>query len=307
MKIQIVFLFLIVSFPLFSRNMPLLTGPVVDTASLLSTDEKKALSQKMILFRTETKSQIAVCIINTTGDLTIEDYSIKLAESWKIGRAKIDDGIIILVALKDRKMRIEVGYGLEDKVTDLAAGRIIANNMVPNFKNGKFYQGFNESIDALTTIICGKTYNSSYVSPAIPAVKDIPSSIKNSGTAVKTNYLAGLILGIGSFIFLILTMMNRKIIAIIIAAVTFFFFRYIGLQDSLSDAMKILLPGMIPYGILMGFIFILRQSSTGSYSSSSSTPHSSTTSSSSSSDDSSSSSFSGDGGSFGGGGASDSW
>ena len=118
---------------------PEATGYVNDGIGLLSAADKQYIVD--IATAMEPYSQIAVCIVGTTGGLSIEDYSIKLAEKWAVGHAGKDDGIILIVAKDDRKLRIEVGRGLEGKIPDAEAGRIINDIIVPQFKQGQFSTG----------------------------------------------------------------------------------------------------------------------------------------------------------------------
>jgi len=133
-----------------------LTGRVVDLTNTLTINEIEALSKKLENLEKEKGSQVVVLLIPTTGIETIEEYSIKVAEKWKIGRAGVDDGVILIVAKQDRKIRIEVGYGLEGAIPDVVAKRIIEEIIVPEFKKGNFYSGIDQGIDAIITLIRGE-------------------------------------------------------------------------------------------------------------------------------------------------------
>ncbi len=130
-------------------DIPLLSGRVIDQANLLQPQQKQALEQKLTTLEQSKGSQVVVLTIPTTQPETIEQYSIRVAEQWKIGRQEIDDGIIILIAKNDRKMRIEVGYGLEGAIPDAEAFRIIQDYMKPAFQQGNFYQGISQAVDAV--------------------------------------------------------------------------------------------------------------------------------------------------------------
>ena len=121
--------------------VPPLSGPVVDQTGTLSSDEIDSLAKKIRDFEARKGSQISVLIVPTTQPEEIEQYSIRVAEAWKIGRKKIDDGAILLVAKNDRKLRIEVGYGLEGALTDVTTRRIIDEIITPRFRNGDFAGG----------------------------------------------------------------------------------------------------------------------------------------------------------------------
>lgn len=136
--------------------IPALQHRVTDLTSTLSAEQQSTLEQKIAVFEREKGSQIAVLIVSTTQPEAIEQYSIRLAEAWKIGRDKEDDGVILLVAKDDHKMRIEVGYGLEGAIPDLVAKRVIAEIMAPNFRQGDFYGGISKAVDALISLIAGE-------------------------------------------------------------------------------------------------------------------------------------------------------
>jgi len=136
--------------------IPALQHRVTDLTQTLSTEQQSALEQKIAAFEQAKGSQIAVLIVSTTQPEAIEQYSIRVAEAWKIGRAKEDDGVILLVAKDDRKMRIEVGYGLEGAIPDLIAKRVITEVMAPSFKQGDFYGGISKALDALIGLIAGE-------------------------------------------------------------------------------------------------------------------------------------------------------
>ncbi|ABE64131.1 protein of unknown function DUF477 [Nitrobacter hamburgensis X14] len=136
--------------------VPPLTGHVVDQTATLSSDQKASLEQKLKAFEDRKGSQVAVLIVPTTEPETIEQYSIRVAEQWKIGRKKVDDGAILLVAKDDRKLRIEVGYGLEGALTDLTSKRIIDEEIVPKFRTGDFAGGISAGVDRMLRVIDGE-------------------------------------------------------------------------------------------------------------------------------------------------------
>jgi uncharacterized protein len=136
--------------------VPPLSGRVVDQTGTLSSGDIDALTQKLRDFETRKGSQIAVLIVPTTAPETIEQYSIRVAEAWKIGRKKIDDGAILLVAKNDRKLRIEVGYGLEGALTDVTSQRIIDEIITPKFRSGDFAGGISDGVDRIIGVIDGE-------------------------------------------------------------------------------------------------------------------------------------------------------
>lgn len=138
------------------QEIPKLWARVTDQTGTLNQGEIQNLESRLEQLETQKGSQIAVLIVSTTEPEPIEDYSIRVVEKWKLGRKGIDDGILLLVAKNDRKLRIEVGYGLEGAVTDLQSKRIIEEYIKPNFKQGDFYGGISEGIEALANLVNGE-------------------------------------------------------------------------------------------------------------------------------------------------------
>ncbi|MBM0107550.1 YgcG family protein [Steroidobacter sp. S1-65] len=136
--------------------VPPLTSPVTDLTQTLSPQEKAALESRLREFEAQKGSQIAVLIVPTTQPETIEEYSIRVADAWKIGRAAPDDGLILLVAKNDRAVRIEVGTGLEGAVPDVIANRIISQVIVPHFREGDFGGGINAALTRIMALIEGE-------------------------------------------------------------------------------------------------------------------------------------------------------
>jgi uncharacterized protein len=136
--------------------VPPLSGRVVDQTGTLSASDAAALTQRLKDLETRKGSQVAVLIVPTTQPETIEQFSIRVAEAWKIGRKKIDDGALLIVAKDDHKLRIEVGYGLEGALTDVTSRRIIDEIIVPRFKTGDFAGGISAGVDRIIRIIDGE-------------------------------------------------------------------------------------------------------------------------------------------------------
>jgi uncharacterized protein len=150
--------------------VPPLTGRVVDHTGTLSSGDIASLTQTLRDFETRKGSQVAVLIVRTIAPETIEQYSIRVAEAWKVGRKKIDDGAILVVAKDDRKLRIEVGYGLEGSLNDVTAKRIIDEIITPKFRSGDFAGGISAGIDRIIRVIDGEKL------PA-PTPQQKPSSV----------------------------------------------------------------------------------------------------------------------------------
>jgi uncharacterized protein len=138
------------------QAVPALTGHVVDTTGALNDEARAALEAKLAAFEERKGSQIAVLVVGTTAPEAIEQYSLRVAEEWGIGRAGVDDGVVLLVALDDRRMRFEVGYGLEGAVPDALARRIIAETIAPRFYEGDYAGGLDAGLDALIGLIDGE-------------------------------------------------------------------------------------------------------------------------------------------------------
>ena len=122
----------------------------------LSQDDLAPLESKLTAFEARKGSQIAVLIVPTTQPEAIEQYSIRVVDQWKVGRKKVDDGALLLVAKNDRALRIEVGYGLEGPLTDAIAKRIIEDVITPQFRRGNFYGGIDAGVDAMIKVIDGE-------------------------------------------------------------------------------------------------------------------------------------------------------
>ncbi|MDN5000898.1 TPM domain-containing protein [Bradyrhizobium sp. GCM10027634] len=266
--------------------VPQLTGRVVDRTGTLSSSDIAALSQKLSDFETRKGSQIAVLIVPTTDPETIEQFSIRVAEAWKIGRKKIDDGAILVVAKNDRHLRIEVGYGLEGALTDVTSRRIIDEVITPKFREGDFAGGISAGIDRMMRVVDGEPL-------PVPSRSVNFANLDDVGPAVPFVLFASLV--VGGFL---RALLGRLLGSVATGSV-------IGLLALLilgSGALA-LLAGII--GFVLSFIADLFPASTGpsrggSWSGGSSSGGWS-------SGSSSSGGFGGGGGSFGGGGASGSW
>ncbi len=136
--------------------VPALKARVTDLTGTLSAGQVGALEQRLAAFEAKKGSQIAVLMLPTTQPESIEQYSIRVAEAWKIGRKGTDDGLILVVAKDDRRLRIEVGYGLEGAIPDATAKRVISEIITPRFKAGDFYGGVSAGLDRLIQLVEGE-------------------------------------------------------------------------------------------------------------------------------------------------------
>jgi uncharacterized protein len=137
-------------------KIPVLKSQVTDLTGTLTPSQITSLEQKLAAFEAQKGSQIAILIVSTTQPEAIEQYSLRVVEKWQLGRKKIDDGVLLLVAKDDRRLRFEVGYGLEGAVNDLTAKRIISEIITPFFRQGQFYEGINAGIDRLMSVVNGE-------------------------------------------------------------------------------------------------------------------------------------------------------
>ena len=129
---------------------------VTDQAGILSESERQALEQKLVALDDSSSNQIAVVLIKTLNDRPIEEYATKLFREWGIGNKKTNNGVLLLVAVDDRKVKIEVGYGLEGAIPDITASAIIRNEIGPAFKQQNYYQGLDKAVDALAKAAVGE-------------------------------------------------------------------------------------------------------------------------------------------------------
>jgi uncharacterized protein len=137
-------------------DVPYLTGRVVDAAEVLSPAARERAAAVSKAHEERTTDQVVVLTVPTLGGESVEDYARRVFEAWKLGRKDRDNGVLILVAPADRRMRIEVGYGLEGTLTDAAAGRIVRNRMTPRFKEGDFDGGVLAGVEAVVAALEGR-------------------------------------------------------------------------------------------------------------------------------------------------------
>ncbi|MGO4660078.1 YgcG family protein [Ensifer sp. 2YAB10] len=122
----------------------------------LTREQQASLDQTLQTFEAKKGTQVAILIVPTTQSETIEQYSLRVVEQWKLGRKRVDDGALLIIAKDDRTLRIEVGYGLEGVLTDATSKRIISEDIVPRFKQGDFYGGVSAGVDRMLGVIGGE-------------------------------------------------------------------------------------------------------------------------------------------------------
>jgi uncharacterized protein len=274
--------------------VPPLSGRVVDQTRTLSSGDIAALTQTLRDFEARKGSQVAVLIVPTTTPETIEQFSIRVAEAWKVGRKKVDDGAILVVAKDDRKLRIEVGYGLEGVLNDVTAKRIIDEVITPKFRSGDFAGGISAGVDRIIRVIDGE----SLPAPA-PRQKPSPVSLEhfdplNPFLIIPVLLFGGLMrsalgrligsVAAGGLVTLLAWYFVGSLLAAVLAGVIASIF--VMFSDSITSP--------APRGRGRGGGWVASGSSGGSWSGGGSS-------------DGDSGGFSGGGGSFGGGGASGSW
>jgi uncharacterized protein len=152
--ISTIFLFALSA--LFALEVPRLTGRVNDYAGMLSANTESQLTETLRQLEQTDSTQIAVLTIPTLQGENLEAFSIRITEKWQVGRKGFDNGAILLIAKKERKIRIEVGYGLEGSLTDLVSGQIIRNVIVPQFRAGNIDQGVMDGVQALIKVVRGE-------------------------------------------------------------------------------------------------------------------------------------------------------
>lgn len=256
--------------------VPTLTSAVTDLTDTLSAADRNSLETALRDFSKQKGSQVAVLIVPTTQPETIEQFSIRAAETWKLGRDKIDDGVLLLVAKNDRKVRIEVGYGLEGAIPDAIGKRIVEETILPKFKSGDFAGGIRDGVQVIIKLIDGEQ---------LPQPR---TSNRNPETDPVFLFFMTMVIG-GGIGQILSTQLGKKAAGIVVGVLAALILA-IALWWLLAVAFAVVLSLLVIYGKTNGHG---SSWSTGSSSSGSSS--------------SSGGSFSGGGGSFGGGGASGSW
>ena len=164
--------------------VPPLTARVTDLTQTLSGTETQALEAKLADWEARTSNQLAVLLVPTTQPEPIEAYTLRVAENWKIGRKGRDNGALFLIAKNDRKMRIEVGYGLEGVLPDVTANRIIRENVAPAFREGRFAAGIDAGVDRIIAAVGDGKSSSASQSPS--SLDEIAAKARRTGLDFET-------------------------------------------------------------------------------------------------------------------------
>ncbi len=180
----------------WALDVPPLTGPVVDLAQALPRDAAGSLANELHAHEAKTTNQVAVLILPSLEGELLEEYSHRVATTWKLGQKGTDNGVLLIVAIKDRKVRIEVGYGLEGALTDLRAARIIRDEIVPRLRAGDLPGGISAGVHAILGTIDG-----TYVAPETPPIRvrtnSEPTALHSIVIGIIVGTLAGIVLSHG--------------------------------------------------------------------------------------------------------------
>ncbi len=139
----------------FAAELPALTGRVVDAANVIDPATREQITQKLAAFETKSSDQVVVVTVPSLDGEEIEPYSNRLYRAWALGQKQENNGVLLVVAPNDRKVRIEVGYGLEGTLTDLLSKLIIENAIIPGFRSGDFSGGISRGVDGILTVLSG--------------------------------------------------------------------------------------------------------------------------------------------------------
>lgn len=193
------FVFLVVlssALAVSALDVPPLTGRVVDLAHVLPPDETDQLASRLKAHEEKTTNQVVVLLLPSLEGESLEEYSHRVATTWKLGQKGTDNGVLFLVALKERKIRIEVGYGLEGTLTDLRSAHIIRNEIVPRFRAGDMRGGVRAGIDGILNTIEG-TYQAPDSPPERVTAEPEPTALQYVVIGIVVGFLAGLVLSQG--------------------------------------------------------------------------------------------------------------
>jgi uncharacterized protein len=153
--VLICFALVLAALPAAAQTFPALTGRVVDAANILKPEDRAALEAKLKAHEDKTSDQVVIATLPSLEGYEIEDYANRLFRQWKLGQAKTNNGALLLIAPKERKVRIEVGYGLEGALTDALSRVIIATAIAPQFQKGDYAAGINAGVDGMLSILTG--------------------------------------------------------------------------------------------------------------------------------------------------------
>ncbi len=174
-----------------AADVPLLSGRVVDNAELLSPAARERISAALKAHEDKTTNQIAVLTLATLGDDNVEQYAVRVFETWKLGKKDQDNGLLLLIVPKERKIRIEVGRGLEGTLPDVIASRTIRNVIAPQFKANQFDKGVEEGVAAIVKQLEGNASDNPDASAAKEPGSGTPSGFKQPNLSLGERILFG--------------------------------------------------------------------------------------------------------------------
>jgi uncharacterized protein len=157
-----------------AKEVPYLAGHVNDTAGMIPPAARARIEADLVAFEKATGAQVAVLTVDALGGEPLEDYSLQVAQTWKLGRKGVDDGVLLLIAKDDRKMRLEVGYGLEGKLPDVVCKRILDDIVRPAFRDGDFGGGIEAGVGAVIGTIQGKDVLPKQAPARVVSTQDMP-------------------------------------------------------------------------------------------------------------------------------------
>ena len=208
----------------FGLNVPGYSGYVNDYAGLISKSDKQKLELKLKEYEEKTSNEITILIVKSLEGENLEDFSIRVADSWKPGKKGKDNGVLLLISKKDKKIRLEVGDGLTGKLTDLLSGRVVDGEISPKFKDGDFYKGIDNGVSMIIKIIEGEYTQDNYnkeqrtqgfiVAAVIAVIISVIVGAINSVAGGIVGVICGLILG-GLFFLITGTIISTIVMAII--------------------------------------------------------------------------------------------
>ncbi len=269
-------LFLLSAPAIFALAVPPLTGRVVDLATIIPPDRARALTDKLAAFEASDSTQIVVLTLPDLEGESLEGYSIRVAEEWKIGQKGKSNGVLLLISMQEHDIRIEVGYGLEGRLPDITAGRIIRNEIVPKFKENDPAGGIEAGVDAIIQAVRGEYQGTGTPTGSL--------SRESPGNGLIIFMVAGLIISmIGALI--------KRVIGGTIGAVAWIIGGFLFLGTASWLLILLVAPILFGVGMISPEIGRIALSGIGSGGGGSS----------------GGGGFSGGGGSFGGGGASGKW
>jgi len=242
---------LLINFNIFAYNSPgKPINYVSDFANILTDDQENTINRKIEDLEKSSSNEIAVVTIISLENDSIENYAVKLFEEWAIGKTKKDNGLLLIVSMNDKKSRIEVGYGLEGALTDIQSYRILENYLTPKFKEQKYFEGLNNTVDQLILVTKGE-YTNDTSANVEKQISDFISFIVNGGifcfffpllifatlmAKSRNSYwlggILGVIIGVITFFVIGLTLLSVGlfILAIIIGFIADFIFSKMGVR-----------------------------------------------------------------------------